>query len=88
MNEIILLLLFGAVCAAVTMVFMDRKEREKVAKDIAVEISVLREALKLINETHNQLALTQKNQAMDLGDVANKLEILIAGIPKERGYGR
>lgn len=69
------------VTIAITMVFMDRKERQKIARDLQHEIDILREALKQVSETHNNLTTVQKNQAMDLSDLTVKLEILMQGIP-------
>lgn len=87
MIEIAVLILGMAVSFAVTYVLIDVRDRRHVKNELDHELFALREALKKINETHNNLMQITAANAEIIEDLKVKLSILQQGISPVKPFG-
>jgi hypothetical protein len=79
-----LLIIGMAVAGSVAALWIDRKDRLRVANDLEIEVTVMREAMKRINEAHNGLMAQGADNAGQIAMLTERLSILLQGI----GNGR
>ena len=83
-NALIALVLGMSVAAAVSALWIDRKDRLRVANDLEIEVTVMRESMKRINEAHNGLMAQGADNASQIMMLSERLSILMQGINNGR----
>jgi len=84
MMDSTLLILGMSVAGSVVALWIDRKDRLRVANDLEIEVIVMREAMKRINEAHNSLIAQGADNAGQIAMLTERLSILLQGINNGR----
>jgi len=80
--EFVMIFLGTAVGVCIGLVYADRLHRKAVLSDLDAERHVLKDALKQMSETHNSLVTTQAGIDIRLGDVEQRVNIMLQGVKK------
>ena len=83
-NALIALVLGMSIAGSVSALWIDRKDRMRVAFDLEIEVTVLREAMKRINEAHNGLMLQGSENQSQIVMLIERMSILMQGINNGR----
>ncbi len=83
-NALIALILGMSIAGSVSALWIDRKDRLRVANDLEIEVHVLREAMKRINEAHNGLMNQGADNGAQIVMLIERMSILMQGISNGR----
>jgi hypothetical protein len=83
-STLIALVLGMSIAGSVSALWIDRKDRMRVANDLEIEVTVLREGMKRINEAHNGLMLQGSENQSQIVMLIERMSILMQGINNGR----
>lgn len=79
-NSLIAMFLGMSVAGSAAALWIDRKDRMRVANDLQIEVTVMREAMKRINEAHNGLMFQGSENQAQITMLIERMAILMQGI--------